>query len=200
MRNRVAGLLVISAVFLGLRTPGASAAPAADTPAESIREDQLIGPSNNIPATVEEVRDHVSLEDMAQQGFSLKNIQRYYPNASAAEVAKAKKNRQLKSSKKAHLSPFIQPMISIANCYLSTEFCGVVRVDGSQTCFAYAGTYNGLYITMAKWLCPGNNMGRALYSDIYNNFYWSPWRGPVNPLTYCYAFTANVTVQSVEIA
>lgn len=183
---------------------GASAAPtpAAGPPAGSaVAEDSMIGPANSTPATVEEVRSHVSLEDMAQQGFSLKNIQKYYPKASQSDIVQANKNANaLKTKKKDKLNPLIQPMISVANCYMSTEFYGVVRVDGSQTCFAYAGTYNGLYLTMAKWLCPGNNMGRALYSDIYNNFYWSPWRGPVNPLTYCYGFTANVTVQSVQIA
>lgn len=147
-----------------------------------------IGPWNSDLLSPSQVRAVMSVEDMIDFGDSDRLIQRYYPEYNKFELQEL---RQLRSI-------IVQPMIKQNDCS-DTRRYGIQRVDGIQYCYEQPGTMNVL-VPSTRNLCPGNNTGRILYRDAYLNFYNSPWRGPVNPLTTCFQFTALVEARSVTIS
>lgn len=187
---RTGSIMALLALALSAGSAGAVASPgpvAAET--AYVLSDEIIDPSNSVKLTNAEVRELMPIDRMVEAGKTVKEIRQYFPEKTPAEI--------MKLQRQAELTP--KPMIVPANCYQSTEFYGVLRMDGSQYCFAYAGSYN-TYINAVTQLCPGNNMGRTYYSTVSNDYYWSPWRGPVNPLTTCYRFSVLMDVHIVQIA
>jgi hypothetical protein len=187
---RAGTVVALLALALGAGSTGAVASPGrVVSETTQVVAEEIIDPSNSIRLTDAEVRELMPIDRMIAAGKTVKEIRQYFPEKTPAEIKKLQHE--------AELAP--KPMIVEANCSLSTEFYGVLRSDGSQYCYAYAGSTN-TYINAVSQLCPGNNMGRTYYATVSNAYYWSPWRGPVNPLTTCYRFSVLVSVYIVQIA
>lgn len=187
---RAGTVITLMALALTAGSTGAVASPGPVIAGTTqVVAEEVIDPSASTKVTDAEVREIMPVDRMIAAGKTVKEIRRYFPEMTSAEI--------IKLQREAARAP--KPMIVPANCSLSTEFYGVLRMDGSQYCFAYAGSYS-TYINAVSQLCPGNNMGRTYYATVSNDYYWSPWRGPVNPLTTCYRFSVLVSVYTVQIA
>ena len=155
---------------------------------ETIDGGQDITPENSRKLSDDEVREAISVEDFALRGSTLKEIRKYYPETTAAEVKRIKRE--------AASAPTLMITNPVCN---NVDFYSIVRAgDNKEYCFANAGTMTS-HMTGIYKVCPGNNNGHVLYSTSAGAYYVSPDRGPVWPRTTCFFFSANVTVWDVTI-
>ena len=156
---------------------------------ETIDGGQVITPENSRLLSNDEVRSAFSVKDFVLRGSSLKEIQKYYPETTAAEVKRIERE--------ASSTPTLMITNPICN---NVDFYSIVRQgDNKEYCFANAGTMS-FYMPGIYKVCPGNNNGHVwYYSASLGAYYASPDRGPVWPRDTCFFFSAAVDVWSVTI-
>ena len=149
---------------------------------------QVITLENSVLLSEEEVRQSITLEEFALSGKNLKEIRKYYPEATPSDI----KRIQREAASQPEL------MITHPPCN-NIDFYSIVRAgDNAEYCFANAGTMS-FYMPGIYKVCPGNNNGHLLYQFIAGDYYISPDRGPVLPRDTCFFFSQNVTVWDVTI-
>jgi hypothetical protein len=155
---------------------------------ETIDGGQVITPENSRLLSDDEVRSEFSVKDLVLADSSLKEIRKFYPKTTAADIKRIK--RESAST----------PTLMITNPICNNvDFYSIVRAgDNREYCFANRGTMS-FYMPGIYKVCPGNNNGHVLYRTSSGAFYVSPDRGPVTPRDICFHFSILVDVYSVTI-
>lgn len=155
---------------------------------ETIDGGQVISPENSRQLSDDEVRSKFSVKDLVQGGSSLKEIRKFYPKTTAADIKRVERE--------ADSAPTLMITNPICN---NVDFYSIVRAgDNREYCFANRGTMS-FYMPGIYKVCPGNNNGHVVYRTSSGYYYTSPDRGPVTPRNICFHFNVLVDVMSVTI-